>query len=257
MKKILAFALASLLFISLSGCGVDSVDKELAFQNMRDFFINEFRCADYYIQMSKTKAEEHVMTEISAIGDDCAFLEYDYSGALKFFRNNKLTSISPQTYYAKDSGDAKWTDFTYYKNAENYRSVLFQLCQNNRSDEIENIKIETTKNDDFPYKISVYYDLEKTDAKKLFNNGGNFGSLSVKFLCSEDLKKFDDISLNVQYDFNAEIYVIAAYFGEPNLPDESGNNGQRPEDIEEIFEEYSARMENSFEEYLKSIQQTN
>lgn len=258
MKKILAVVLVAFLCISLSGCGTESIDKELAFENMRNYFINDFTCADYYIQTSQTQDRSHIMTEISgtdAVFDgDYAFLEYDYSGALKFFRNGKLTTISPQTYYTTETRDAKWTDFSYNKTAENYRKVLFQLCEENKTDSIEEIKIEKTENDEFPYKISVYFDLEKINAKELFNSGGNFGYVSVKFLCDENGEKFDDISLNVQYDYNVTIYVISAYYGEPNLPDKDGNNGQRPEDIQEIFEEYSTRMENSFEEYLNSLQ---
>ncbi len=254
MKKILDVVLVAFLCISLSGCGTESIDKELAFENMRNYFINDFRCEDYYIQMSQTQDQSHIMTEISAIGDDCAFLEYDYSGALKFFRNDKLTTISPQTYYNTESCDAKWTDFSYNKTAENYRQVLFQLCQNDKTNSVEEIKIEKNENDDFPYKISVYFDLEKINAKELFNSGGNFGSVSIKFLCDENGKNIDDISLNVQYDYNSKIYIISAYYGEPNLPDKDGNNGQRPEDIQEIFEDYSEDMQNSFEEYLNSIQ---
>lgn len=253
MKKTLSIIMIALICLCLNGCGENEIDNNIAFENMKSYINNDFKSENYYIQISKTKAEAHELTEVSKVDDDCAFFTYDVTGALKFFRNNKVTELSPMTYYAEEEKDAKWTDFSYAKTAENYREVLKKLC-NDKSLAITEIKTEKSENKDYPYKVSAYIDLEKIDAKTLFGSGGNFGSLSIKFLCTENCEKFEDISLNVQYDYNSEIYVIAAYFGEPNLPDEEGDNGQRPEDIQVIFEDYSKNMQNSFEEYLKNIQ---
>lgn len=253
MKKIISIILTAVFCLLLYGCGEDNFDKTLAFENMSKYFTDNFTSEDYYIQISKTQAESHVLTEVSKLGDDCAFFVYDVTGELKFFRDGKLKNISPETYYTIDEKDADWNDFTYAKTAETYRNVLKKLCSS-ESLAIKEIKAEKNDNKDFPYKISVIIDLDKTDAKTLFGSGGNFGSLSVKFLCSENGENFDDISLNVQYDYNSEIYVIAAYFGEPDLPDENGDNGQRPDDIQEIFEDYSEDMQKSFEQYMESVQ---
>lgn len=258
MKKIISIILISLLCLSLFGCENESIDKNLAFENMCSYFINDFKNENYYIQISKTQAESHIMTEISALNDDCAFLEYDVTGSLKFFRDGKITTISPATYYTTEEKSADWSSLSYGKKAENYKRVLKGLCQKDYSDSsvniIKEIKVEKNENKDFPYKVSVHFNLENVNTKELFENAGNFGSLSIKFLCSEDGKSFDDISLNVQYDYNSEIYVIAAYFGDPNLPDEKGENGQRPDDIQEIFDGYVEDMQKSFEQYLESMQ---
>jgi hypothetical protein len=67
-------------------------------------------------------------------------------------------------------------------------------------------------------------------------------------------ENFEDVSLYVQYDYNDEIYVISASYGEINLPNEKDENGQRPEDIQKEYEKNLAELQASFEEYLNSMQ---
>ena len=45
---------------------------------------------NYYIQISKTADSANVLTEASRLGDDCAFMEYDASGSIRYYRNNAL-----------------------------------------------------------------------------------------------------------------------------------------------------------------------
>lgn len=258
MKKILSITLTLLLCLSLSACGNEEINGSEAFESFRQYLLNDFENENYYIQISKTQAEAHTMTEISKLNDDCAFLVYDATGSLKFFRNGKNIIISSDNYYTTDEKEAKWSDFSYGKTAENYRNALYELCQMDYSkystDIIKEIIVEKNENENFPYKVSIHFDLSVINAQELFGNGGNFGSLSIKFLCSEDGKSFDDISLNIQYDYNSEIYVIAAYYGDPNMPDENGSNGQRPEDIQEIFDGYVDDIQKSLDQYLESMQ---
>lgn len=263
MKKIKAILLSVVFCLSLSACSKEESDdfnQTAAFENMRNYYSQSFESEDYYLQMSKTKSESHVMTEASKSGDDCVFLEYDVSGALKFFRNDKLSSISPETFYQVDSNDAKWEDFSYEKTAKTYRSVLDNLCKEDFSDIgnenslLKELTYEKTEDENFPYKVSALFNLEKLNTKELFGNSGNFGSVSIKFLSDKDGLNFDDISLYVQYDFNDEIYVISVKFGEANLPDEKGENGQRPEDIEKEYNKNLEELQASFEQYLEEMQ---
>lgn len=260
MKKIVSVILSFLLCLILTACGEEKPDGAAAFENMRSFFLNDFKSENYYIQKSKTQAESHVMTEISMLDGDCAFLEYDATGSLKFFRNDEVTTISPETYYIRETKEAEWSGFSDYQLDSIYSGIMNWLCKTDYSESSDNtsviseINVEKNDNENFPYKVSVHFDPKKIDTKEAFGNGGNFGSISIKFLCSDDGKNFDDISLNLQYDYNSTIYVAAEYFGEPNLPDKDGNNGQRPEDIQEIFDDYAEDMEKSYEEYLKNLQ---
>jgi hypothetical protein len=84
----------------------------------------------------------------------------------------------------------------------------------------------------------VSFDTDVCDAASLFKNGGNFSSLSIKFLTDENDENFSAISLNCQYDYNGEIYVCSVKYGTPDSPDKDGENGQRPKDIEKIFSDY-------------------
>ena len=264
MKKIISIITAAAMLSCMTACGSKTEDfnKTQAYDNMRSSFSEDFNSEDYYLQISKTQAEAHVMTEASKSGDDCVFLEYDVLGALKFFRNNTLTNVSYETFYQPEEKNAKWSDFTYQKTADTYRSVLSVLSGNDYSNPaseayaIKEITVEENDNDAFPYKVSAHFDMNKINAGELFNSGGSFGSVSIKFLSDENGESFDDISLYVQYDYNDEIYVISAKYGEPNDPDDEGENGQRPDDIEKEYEKNLEELQASFEQYLQSIQES-
>ncbi len=254
MKKIKSILLTTVLCLSLSACEKkENFNQTVAFENMKSYYSNEFDSEDYYIQISKTKAEAHIMTEASKHGDDYAFMEYDVSGALKYYRNNKLTTLSPETFYQAEEKDAKWTDFSYENTAQTYKEVLNTLCL--ESDSIfKEITFEETEDKNYPYKISANINLDNIDEKTLFKSGGNFGSVSIKFLSDESGKNFDEISLYVQYDYNDEIYVVSSKYGEANFPDEKGENGQRPEDIEKEYTKNAEELQSSFEQYLEEMQ---
>lgn len=264
MKKIISIITAAAMLSCMTACGSKTEDfnKTQAYDNMRSFFSEDFNSEDYYLQISKTQAEAHVMTEASKVGDDCVFLEYDVLGALKFFRAGKLTTVSMETFYQEDESDAQWSDFSYQKTADTYRCVLSALSGSDYSDPaektyaIKEITVEETENDAYPFKVSAHFDMDKVDANTLFSSGGSFGSVSIKFLSDEKGESFDDISLYVQYDYNDEIYVISAKYGEPNEPDEEGENGQRPDDIQKEYEDNLEELQTSFEQYLQSIQQS-
>jgi len=263
MKKFTSIITSVSLILCVTSCKskTESFDKALAYENMRNYYAeNANDSDDYYLQISKTQAEAHVMTEACKYGDDYCFLEYDIMGALKFFRNNTLTNVSPETFYQAEDTDAQWSDFSYQKTSDTYRNVLALLSSDeySKSDSqtyaVKEIAIEETENKEYPYKISAHFDMDKINAKELFASGGNFGSVSIKFLTDETGKNFEDISIYVQYDFNDDIYVISSTYGELNLPDEKGDNGQRPEDIEKEYEKNLAELQASFEEYLQNVQ---
>ncbi|MGN0612529.1 MAG: lipoprotein [Porcipelethomonas sp.] len=260
MKKFISLIIAAAVCLSLCGCGGSDFDENLAFANLRQYISESFSSEDFYIQISKTQSEAQTVTEVSKLGEDCAFLEYDVMRKLKYFRNGKLINVSPDTFYQEEITDADWNNFTYQKTAENYYSVLSQLCELDYSNEEDspllNITAEKNESENYPYKVSAHLDLNKINAGELFGSGGNFGSLSIKFVSGEDGSSFDDITLHVQYDYNSEIYVILARFGEPKVPDENDGNGQRPEDIEAVYEEYLENLQTSFEQYLESMQQS-
>ncbi len=261
-KKIISIITAAAMISCMTACGnkTEDFDKAQAYENMREYYSNSFESEDYYLQISKTQAEAHVMTEACKSGEDYAFLEYDVMGALKFFRNNTLTNVTFETFYQPEEKDAQWSDFSYQKTADTYRNVLSALSADEYSASdsdtyaVKEITVEETEDKNYPFKISAHFDMNKINAKELFASGGNFGSVSIKFLTDETGESFDDISLYVQYDYNDDIYVISAKYGEVNLPDEKGENGQRPEDIEKEYEKNLAELQASFEEYLKSVQ---
>lgn len=89
-----------------------------------------------------------------------------------------------------------------------------------------------------PYKFSVKYNPEELDTKSIFSNSGNFGIVSVKFESDKDFEKFSEVSVSCQYDYDGVIYLYSVTFGEPDQPDSEGKNGQRPEDIQKIYESY-------------------
>ncbi|MBQ3565866.1 MAG: hypothetical protein IJA12_01685 [Oscillospiraceae bacterium] len=262
MKKIKSIITAVLLCLSLTACGEEkeAFSQTQAYENMRNFYSDTASdIEDYYIQISKTQSEAHVMTEVCKDGDDCVFLEYDVMGALKFFRNNKLTNVTYETFYQPEEKDAQWSDFSYQKTADTYKNVLNALTDTEFSDSerdtyaIKEITVEETEDKSYPYKVTAQFDMNKINAKEMFSSGGNFGSVSVKFLSDEKGESFDDISLYVQYDYNDEIYVISAKYGEPNNPDEKGENGQRPDDIEKEYEKNLEELQASFEQYLEQM----
>lgn len=253
MKKIKAILLSAVFCLSLSACEEKTnFDEAAAFENMKTGISENIESEDYYIQISRTQSEAHVMTEVSKYGDDCAFLEYDVMGALKFFRNGKLTNISADTFYQADSKDASWEDFSYYKTADTYRNALKTVIAD--SSAVDEITYEENDSEDFPYKVTVKYNLDKIDVNTLFGSGGNFGFVNIKFLSDESGTSFDEETLHVQYDYNSEIYVISAKYGDIDLPDEKGKNGQRPEDIEKEYNSNAEELQASFEQYLQNIQ---
>lgn len=246
MKKFLSVILCTVFCVSLCSCSDErEVNKNEVFENFMEYTSENTLDDNYYIQISKTAAESHILTEASKLDDDCAFMHYDVTGNLKFYRDGKYTTLSISNLYIPEEKDAKWEDFEYEDMAENYREIISELCSKDTDDNTNSLKsidVSDSENKEFPVKYSVQYDLETVDTRALFKNGGNFGSLSIKFLSDESGKSFKDISLNCQYDYNDEIYVISVKYGTPNLPDEKGENGQRPEDIEEIFRDYVDKL---------------
>lgn len=94
MKKFISIMLTALLIASLSSCGDDSEENEKAYGNFKSYISENGTEQDYYIQISKTADSANVLTEASRLGDDCAFMEYDASGSIRYYRNNALTVIS-------------------------------------------------------------------------------------------------------------------------------------------------------------------
>ena len=238
----------------LTACG-EKPDELYLESAMRAYMVNSFKSNDYYIQMSRTKSEAHTVTEISKMGDDKCFLAYDANGIIKYFSNGKVYDVSAETLYAPQESDAEWDDFTCGKTADKYREVLMTLCgDSNNEYPVKEVKLDDSGNETLPYKVSVYYDISKFDCGKLFGSQGNFGSLSIKFLTDLNGSTFDNVTLHVQYDYNSEIFVAAAKYGLPKAPEENDGNGQRPEDIKEVYELRMKELQSSFEEYLQSLQ---
>lgn len=246
MKKIFSVILCTVFCVSLCSCSDErEVNKNDVFENFREYISENTLDENYYIQISRTAAEAHILTEASKMDDDCAFLHYDVTGNLKFYRDGKFTSLSISNLYIPEEKDAAWEDYEYEDMSQNYRKIISALCDkknDNNQNSVKSVEVSDSDNKDFPNKYSVQYDLKTVDTKSLFKNGGNFGSLSIKFLSDDSGKNFKDISLNCQYDYNDEIYVISVKYGTPNLPDEKGENGQRPEDIEKIFRDYVDKL---------------
>ena len=254
MKRIMSLIISAVFMLCLTACGEQPDTQKLA-DDMRAYMVNSFQSDDYYIQMSRTKEKAHTVTEVSKMGDDKCFLAYDADGIIKYFSGDKVIDVSADTLYAPEEKNAKWDDFPYGKTADKYRDVLMKLCADKNKDHpVKEIKYEDSDNDELPYKVSIYYDLSKFDCGKLFGSQGNFGSLSIKFLTDIEGSKFDNVTLHVQYDYKSEIFVTAAQYGAPKTPDENNGNGQRPEDIKEIYDIRLKDLQSSFEEYLQSMQ---
>lgn len=240
MKKIISMLTAALLTLSLCACGDDSEENEKIYQDFKTYISENGTEEDYYIQISKTADSANTLIEASKLGNDCAFMEYDVSGTLKFYRNNALTVISSSYYYVPDKKDAVWEDFEYEGLNEKYRGILSALLD---SDAERTVEKEKTGDKAMPYKVSVKYNPEELDTKSIFSNSGNFGIVSVKFDTDESFEKFSEVSVSCQYDYDGVIYLYSVTFGEPNEPDDEGKNGQRPEDIEKIFNAYNEQIE--------------
>ncbi len=254
MKKIKAILLSAVLCLSLSACGEEKIDfnETTAFENVKPALSENLKSDDYYIQISKTQSEAHVMTEVSSFEGNYAFMEYDVSGALKFFKDGKLTTMSPSTFYQADTKETTWEDFSYQKTADTYSTVLYTISQD--ADAIKEITFEENDSEKYPFKVTVNYDLKKLNANELFGSSGSFNSVSIRFLSDEKGESFDEITLHVQYDYNSEIYVISAKYGDVNLPNKNGKNGQRPEDIEKEYNQNAEELQASFEQYLENLQ---
>lgn len=240
MKKIISMLTAALLTISLCGCGDDSEENENIYQNFKTYISENGTEENYYIQISKTADSANTLIEASRIGNDCAFMEYDVSGTLKFYRNNALTVISSSTFYIPDTTDAVWEDFEYEELNEKYREILTDLLE---CDAERTVEKEKTGDKEMPYKVNVKYNPKELDTKSIFSNSGNFGIVSVKFQTDNNFEKFSEVSVSCQYDYDGVIYLYSVTFGEPNEPDDEGKNGQWPEDIEKIFNSYKQQIE--------------
>ena len=250
MRKIFSVILCTVFCVSLCSCSDKREEnKNEVYENFREYIAENTLEENYYIQISKTASESHILTEASKLNDDCAFMHYDVNGNLKFYRDGKYTALSISNLYIPEEKDAKWEDFEYESMAASYREIIAQLCSNkddSSKNTVKDINVSDSDNKEFPDKYSVQYDLETVDTRSLFQNGGNFGSLSIKFLSDENGINYKDISLNCQYDYNDEIYVISVKYGTPDSPDEKGENGQRPEDIEEIFQDYVDKLTSAY-----------
>lgn len=240
MKKIISMLTAALLTISLCACGDDSEENEKIYQDFKTYISENGTEENYYIQISKTADSANTLIEASKFDNDCAFMEYDVSGTLKFYRNNALTVISSSTFYIPDTTDAVWEDFEYEGLNEKYQGILTDLLNCDAERVIEK---EKTGDKAMPYKVSVKYNPEELDTKSIFSNSGNFGIVNVKFQTDESFEKFSEVSVSCQYDYDGVIYLYSVTFGEPNEPDDEGKNGQRPEDIEKIFTSYKEQIE--------------
>ena len=112
------------------------------------------------------------------------------------------------------------------------------MYKRQETDGERSIDRSSTGNKNMPYKFSVKYNPEELDTKSIFSNSGNFGIVSVKFESDKDFEKFSEVSVSCQYDYDGVIYLYSVTFGEPDQPDSEGKNGQRPEDIQKIYESY-------------------
>lgn len=239
MKKIITLILAVAMTISLCACGDDSEENKKIYEDFKNYVSENGTEDDYYIQISKTADSANTLIEASKLGNDSAFLEYDASGAIKYYRNNALTVISEATYYYPDTNEAKWEDFEFESLNQKYRGILSQLLESDVETTIEKSK---TGNKEMPYKVSVKFNPTELDTKTIFANNGNFGIVSVKFETDENFEKFSEISVSCQYDFEGVIYLYSVTFGQPNDPNSEGKDGQRPEDIQEIYQSYIKRL---------------
>lgn len=240
MKRIISMFTAVFLTLCLCACGDDSEENEKIYQDFKSYISENGTEENYYIQISKTADSANTLIEASKLGSDCAYMEYDASGTLKFYRNNALTVISAASFYIPDKKDAVWKDFEFEGLNEKYQEILTALLD---SDAERTVQKEKNGSKAMPYNVSVKYNPDELDTKSIFSNSGNFGIISVKFQTDESFTKFSEISVSCQYDFDGVIYLYSVTFGDPNDPDDEGKNGQRPEDIEKIFNAYSAQIE--------------
>ena len=173
MKKIFALFTSTLFCLSLCSCSENSEDKNKTFEDFRNYISETALEDDYYIQISKTASNAQTLIEASKMNEDCAFMQYDYTGALKFYRDSKYTVVSAETFYVPEEKDAQWSDFNYESMAQQYREIISALC----SDEIVNMESETpviksidiSENDsnEFPEKYSDAMQLAKKLAKHM------------------------------------------------------------------------------------------
>ena len=250
MKKILAVFSAFILCFSLCSCSESDEEKQKNFDLAKNYILNTDFSGDYYVQVSKNSSDAPVLTEASKMDDDCAFMQYDYSGAMKFYRNGKATEISAETFYVPEEKDAAWSDYSYDDMANQYEEIMKTLC----TDEVLNAEsekpvvesISVSETDSKLKKYSVKYNTSAVDTKSIFKSAGNFGAISIKYTYDENSNSFSSFSINCQYDYNSEITLISVFFGTPDSPDEKGENGHRPEDIEEIFQKYLDDIEKAY-----------
>lgn len=236
LKKIVSIFISAVLLVCLCSCKGNNEDD--VYELFKSYISQNGIEEDYYIQISKTANAENTLVEASKMGDDCAFMEYDVSGLLKFYRSGSLTEISALTYFAPDKTDAKWEDFEFASLNEKYRSILNNLLEGDKKKTIETSK---TEDKEYPESVKIKYDVKELDTKSIFSSGGNFGSVTVKFDTDKTCSKFKNVTVSCQYDYNDIIYIYAVTFGKPADPDENGKDGHRPEDIEKIFENYSQK----------------
>lgn len=229
-KRLMTIITAVMMLLSFTACGDDSGE---VFENFKNYIDENGLESDYYIQISKTADSANTLIEASKLGKDCAFMESAHTGDVRFFRNGVLTEVSAENYFAPIKKDRDWNNFEYEGMSEKYRDILSELLKNNSEKTVEKKKND---NKDTPYSVTIKYDVEKLDTKALFSNSGNFGIVNIKFDTDEKAEKFDNISVSCQYDYDGVIYLHLITFGTPDSPDEKGNGGRRPEDIQSIFD---------------------
>ncbi len=240
MKKIISVLTAITLSMCLCACeGNKNYSAVDIHQNFKNYIEKNGIEENYYIQISKTADSANVLTEASKTDDDCAFMEYDINGKLRYFRGDSLITISAETYYAPEKTESEWSKFEFDELDEKYRYILNRLLKSKVDKETA---IVETENKDMPNKVDIKYDTEQLDTKSIFSNSGNFGIVSVKFNANEDYTEFEEVSVSCQYDYDGVIYLYSVTFGEPNEPDSKGKNGQRPEDIEKIYKSYTQEI---------------
>ena len=172
MKKILAVFSAFILCLSLCSCSESDEEKQKNFDLAKNYILNTDFSGDYYIQVSKNSSDAPVLTEASKMDDDCAFMQYDYSGAMKFYRNGKATEISAETFYVPEEKDAAWSDYSYDDMANQYEKIMKTIC----TDEVLNAEsekpvvesISVSETDSKLKKYSVKYNTSAVDTKSIF-----------------------------------------------------------------------------------------
>ena len=77
MKKIISLILSGIICISLCACGEEEFDPKENFDKLGDYVTGEYETSNFYMQISKTKADHHSVTEVSKLGDDKAMLTFE------------------------------------------------------------------------------------------------------------------------------------------------------------------------------------